>query len=60
MFDLMVSFAEANRKVLDDAKNSSRLFLDFTNLLEKILYLLNNIIVEIDEDYLEEIQLIGD
>ena len=55
-----MAFSEANREVLDQRRNSSRLFAEFTDLLEKILYLLNNLIIDVDEDYMEEINSIAE
>lgn len=50
LFDLLVSFSEANRHVLDIKKsNSSRLFARFTDLLENILETLDQIEIVVDE-----------
>ena len=55
VFDLLEQFAEANRMVLQTKKNSSKLFLEFTELLEQILDLSNNIIINIDLDHFDEL-----
>ena len=60
VYDLLVSFSEANRLVIDERKNSSRLFAEFTELLERILYLMNNLMIDVDEDHIDEIKNIDE
>lgn len=58
VFDLIESFAEANRLVILKKANSSRLFADFTDLLEQIMALLDKIPIHIEDQLKEELLLI--
>lgn len=55
VFDLLESFSDANRRVLNDKKNSSRLFSDFTEMLEQVIALFDRLYVKVDEDIREEL-----
>ena len=59
LFDLLVSFAEANRHVLDVKKsNGSRLFASFTDLLEEILRTMDKVEVQTEKSVQFELKQI--
>lgn len=59
LFDLLVSFAEANRHVINEKKsNSSRLFAQFTDLLEEILETLDQVEVHAENSVRVELKQI--
>lgn len=59
LFELLLSFAEANRHVLDVKRsNGSRLFAQFTDLLEEILKMLDRVEVQAPESVMVELQAI--
>ena len=59
LFDLLVSFAEANRHVLDVKKsNGSRLFAQFTELLEEILMTMDKVVVHTEPSVQAELKQI--
>lgn len=59
LFDLLLSFKEANRHVLDEKKsNSSKLFARFTDLLEDILETLDKVEVVIEDSLVKQLRAI--
>ena len=49
LYDMLVNFHEANLRVIAEKRNGSRLFLEFTDIIGRVLEIFDKIPVEIDD-----------